>query len=283
MSKRNPFSTRCISIVFFTCFWIAGCKTRKEAPVAKNEMPPAPPAMSVSDSPDSLFLVLKESTLPTNWFAARVAVDAELDRDKRSFNVNLRIQRDSIIWMSISPAMGIEVARVLINRDSVKFINRINGTYFKGGFGYLSELVQADLNFQMVQSILLGNAYLHYSVDKYIQDRENGELVLSTFKKRKMKRENEMEIPEILTQEIWYSPEKQKVSRMEMRDYRPMRNFSVQYLAYELIDSLLVPSALKIDAQAKKSFSIQLSYSRIVLNKEQNLAFTIPDDYEPMR
>jgi hypothetical protein len=57
----------------------------------------------------------------------------------------------------------------------------------------------------------------------------------------------------------------------------------VQYLAYELIDSLLVPSALKIDAQAKKSFSIQLSYSRIVLNKEQNLAFTIPDDYEPMR
>ncbi|MFN5371653.1 MAG: DUF4292 domain-containing protein, partial [Bacteroidia bacterium] len=221
--------------------------------------------------------------LPATWFAARVAVDVEIDHDKRSFNVNLRIRRDSLIWMSISPAMGIEVARVLISPDSVKFINRINGTYFKGGFDYISDMLQADLNFNMVQSILLGNAYLHYSVDKYIQDRENGELVLSTFKKRKIKRENEMEIPEILTQEIWYSPEKRKVSRMEMKDYRPVRNFSVRYLAYEMLDSTLVPSNMQIDAQANKSLVVQLSYSRIVLNKEQNVSFSIPDDYEPMR
>jgi hypothetical protein len=271
-----------ISIVCFSFLGLIGCKSHKAIPVVTNETPAAP-TTSISDSPDSLFNVLRESALPATWFAARVAVDAEFDRDKRSFNVNLRIRRDSLIWMSISPAMGIEVARVLISPDSVKFINRINGTYFKGGFDYISDMVQADLNFNMVQSILLGNAYLHYSVDKYIQDRENGELVLSTFKKRKIKRENEMEIPEILTQEIWYSPEKRKVSRMEMKDYRPVRNFSVRYLAYEMLDSALVPSVLQIDAQANKSLMVQLNYSRIVLHKEQNVSFSIPDDYEPMR
>lgn len=260
----------------------SSCKSRKTVPLA-DAVKPTIPAPVPADSPDSLYAVLQSGGLPATWFAARVAVDAELDRDKRSFNVNLRMRCDSLIWMSISPALGIEVARVLISPDSVKVLNRINGTYFKGGFAYLSELLQADLNFKMLQSILLGNAYLHYTVDKYILDRENDEFVLSTFKKRKMKREVEMEIPEIVTQEIWYSPERQRVSRMEMRDYRPMRNFSVRYLAYELIDSLMVPSSFRIDAQANKSLSVQMTYSRIVLNKEQNIAFSIPDDYEPMR
>ncbi len=260
----------------------ASCKARKTVPVP-DLVKPTTSVLALADSPDSLYAVLQSGGLPAAWFAARVAVDAELDSEKRSFNVNLRMRRDSIIWMSISPALGIEVARVLISPDSVKVLNRINGTYFKGGFGYLSELLQADLNFKMLQSILLGNAYLHYTVDKYILDRENGEFVLSTFKKRKMKRENEMEIPEIVTQEIWYSPERQRVSRMEMRDYRPMRNFSVRYLAYDLIDSLQVPSSFQIDAQANKSLRVQMTYSRIVLNKEQNTAFSIPDDYEPMR
>lgn len=282
MNKKCTIQIWSLSIVWISLFGLIGCKSQKAIPVVTNETPSAT-ATSVSDSPDSLFAVLKESALPSKWFAARVAVDAEFDRDKRSFNVNLRIRRDSLIWMSISPAMGIEVARVLISPDSVKFINRINGTYFKGGFDYISDMVQADLNFNMVQSILLGNAYLHYSVDKYIQDRENGELVLSTFKKRKIKRDNEMEIPEILTQEIWYSPEKRKVSRMEMKDYRPVRYFSVRYMAYEMLDSTLVPSVLQIDAQANKSLMVQLNYSRIVLYKEQNVSFSIPDDYEPMR
>jgi len=269
--------------LFVAVLWSSSsCKARKTVPVA-DVVKPATSVPVLADSPDSLYAVLQSGGLPATWFAARVAVDAELDRDKRSFNVNLRMRRDSIIWMSISPALGIEVARVLISPDSVKVLNRINGTYFKGGFGYLSELLQADLNFKMLQSILLGHAYLHYTVDKYILDRENGEFVLSTFKKRKMKRENEMIIPEIVTQEIWYSPDRQRVSRMEMRDYRPMRNFSVRYLAYELIDSLQVPSSFQIDAQANKSLRVQMTYSRIVLNKVQNTAFSIPDDYEPMR
>jgi hypothetical protein len=70
---------------------------------------------------------------------------------------------------------------------------------------------------------------------------------------------------------------------MEMKDYRPVRNFSVRYLAYEMLDSTLVPSNMQIDAHANKSLVVQLRYSRIVLNKEQNVSFSIPDDYEPMR
>ena len=36
-----------------------------------------------------------------------------------TFTLNVRMARDSVIWMSISPALGVEAARVLLTPDSV--------------------------------------------------------------------------------------------------------------------------------------------------------------------
>ena len=219
----------------------------------------------------------------SKWFAARVNVESTVDKETRAFNANLRICKDSAIWMSISPGLGIEVARVLIDKDSVRFINRLNSTYFKGGFDYLNKLLQVDVNFKMIQAVLLGNVYLHYGVDKYIQDRENAELVLSTLKFRKIKRENELEVPQILTQEIWYSPAQQKITKMEMQDYRPIRKFNVRYNAFETVEGISLPVKINIEASANKELKIVLDYSKIGLNKELNLPFNIPDGYESIR
>jgi hypothetical protein len=120
-------------------------------------------------------------------------------------------------------------------------------------------------------------------VDKYIQDRENAELVLSTLKFRKIKRENELEIPQILTQEIWYSPAKQKITKMEMQDYRPIRKFNVRYNAFETVEGISLPVKINIEASANKELKIVLDYSKIGLNKELNLPFNIPDGYESIR
>ena len=42
----------------------------------------------------------------------------------------LKMKNDSVIWISLSLKLGIEVARVMITEDSVKLINRTNKTYF---------------------------------------------------------------------------------------------------------------------------------------------------------
>jgi len=109
---------------------------------------------------------------------------------------------------------------------------------------------------------------------------ENEELILSTLKKRKIRRESELETPQILTQEIWYSPLKGKIVRMEMQDYRPVRKFTVNYLNFEEVDDLRMPNKLTVVAQAAKLVNIDLEYSRMTVNKELNLPFNIPDNYE---
>jgi hypothetical protein len=131
----------------------------------------------------------------------------------------------------------------------------------------------------MIQAILLGNVYLHYSIEQYISVRENTELVLSTIKKRRIRREIDLEIPQILTQEIWFSSLQNKIVRMEMQDYRPVRKFTVNYLQFEKVDELSMPNKLIITAQADKQVKIDLEYSRMTINKELNLPFNIPEDY----
>jgi hypothetical protein len=230
-------------------------------------------------SPDSLSRAMQIADSPIQWFGAKVSVNSDINNQTNSFSANLRIKKDSAIWISISPALGIEVARALITPDSLKFINRINGTYFKGNYKYLNELLQIEVNFKMIQSILLGNVYLHYSIEQYIRDRENTELVLSTLKKRRIRREVDLEIPQILTQEIWFSSVQNKIVRMEMQDYRPVRKFTVNYLQFEKVDDLSLPNKLIISAQADKQVKIDLEYSRMTINKELNLPFNIPEDY----
>jgi hypothetical protein len=232
-------------------------------------------------SPDSLSRAMQIADAPIQWFGAKVSVNSDINNQTNSFSANLRIKKDSAIWISISPALGIEVARALITPDSLKFINRINGTYFKGDYKYLNELLQIEVNFKMIQAILIGNAYLHYSIEQYISDRESTELVLSTIKKRRIRREVDLEIPQILTQEIWFSSVHNKIARMEMQDYRPVRKFTVNYLQFEKVDDLSMPNKLLITAQADKQVKIDLEYSRMTINKELNLPFNIPENYVP--
>ncbi len=42
------------------------------------------------------------------------------------------MEKDKAIFLSVAPFLGIEVARVLITPDTVKFINRLQSRFFVG-------------------------------------------------------------------------------------------------------------------------------------------------------
>jgi hypothetical protein len=266
--------------IILVAFW--SCKSKQKLQNQIAEPITAEEAI-IADSPDSLLGAINNSNAPLKWFSAKVDANTTVDNQSNSFNANLRMKIDSAIWMSISPALGIEVARAYITRDSLKFINRINGTYFSGNYAYLNNLLQIEVNFNMIQSILTGNAYLHYTVENYASAKDEQGLILSTLKKRKIRRGNELELPQILTQEIWYSPSHNKIIRMEMQDYRPVRKFLVLYPSFTTEQEIKVPERMLIQAQAEKQVAINLAFSRITVNQELNLPFSIPKNYEQIR
>ncbi len=74
----------------------------------------------------------------------------------QSANFNLRVRRDSAIWLSGS-LIGIEGVRALLTPDSVRVINRLGKSYFAGDYAYLSQLLSVPVSYPQMQALLLGD------------------------------------------------------------------------------------------------------------------------------
>ena len=84
-------------------------------------------------------------------------------KDGKTDNVgaNIRIKKDSIIWLSVTYGVFGEVARALITKDST-FISAINQKtlkkeYHKYSFAELSQEYNFELNFNIIQSAIIGS------------------------------------------------------------------------------------------------------------------------------
>ncbi len=71
-------------------------------------------------------------------------------------NVDVRMKKDSIIWLSISK-LGIEGVRCQITRDSAYIIDRLNGGYEVYDFKALGKRFNFNLSFEIIQAAILGN------------------------------------------------------------------------------------------------------------------------------
>ena len=75
-------------------------------------------------------------------------------------NGMLRIKKNVVIQMSITPLLGIEVARIEISPDGVLVIDRMNKRYVKASFAEVMVLTNADLNFHTLQSLFMNELFL---------------------------------------------------------------------------------------------------------------------------
>ena len=71
--------------------------------------------------------------------------------------VDIRIKKDSAIWLSFRPAMGIEAMRVLITQDSIKILDRLKGENYLYSIRELSKTIKFNLKFELLQAAITGN------------------------------------------------------------------------------------------------------------------------------
>ena len=139
-------------------FFNTGCKSTKRVATAVTTSPPKPlEDRSVQD----LLEKLEKNSFKPEYLSAKASVVMKEGESETSFNITMRCKRDSIIWISISPLLGIEVARVLVTPDSVKFIDRIHGKYQASSFETINKILQLKVNFEIVQCILQGNFFAY--------------------------------------------------------------------------------------------------------------------------
>lgn len=249
--------TRLYIIISFISIGFLSC--RKQLPVKVE------PAAKKIDSVSNLsFLYLNAK--------ARLVMADQKQHDQIEATATIRMKKDSIVWMNISPGLNIEALRVMFTSDSVFIVNKIDKVYSIYTYDELSRKINLPINLHMVQSLLLGNTILlsddsvkwvnrddfHVKAQKYVSYILDSYINSHTF----------------------------KVEKFFLRD--SMYTFSVLYTDFQSVDQgQMAPFKLQANINYKSRedyyFTNELivDYKKIELHQHAlRFPFSIPRKYE---
>ena len=233
-----------------------------------------------------LFNKLKENELKFDWLSAKFSADYENNGKQNSFNGQIRIRKDSLIWISLTPMLGIEAVRILITQDSVKMINRLNDTYFIGDYEYVNRFLNTNIDFDILQAFLIGTDLQFYENGKFRASVDQGLYKLSTMERRKLRKfaKNNQESLKVYIQNIWLDPLSFKILQADVKELRRDNiRLEASYNKFEKIGDQLFSKGMEYVIRAENTIRVKADFSKIGINVPQLFPFKIPEKYQPVK
>jgi len=92
------------------------------------------------------------------WLTANLSIQAEGNGVAyNDLSGQIRMRKDSIVWLNVTATMGVEVLRAKISNDSVWLLNRLEKTYLAEPLDSVSAQLGIPLTLPLVQILLLDN------------------------------------------------------------------------------------------------------------------------------
>jgi hypothetical protein len=278
----------------------AACKSGKPLPLIGRELP--------ARSPERLLeAVLANEHDTIRYYSARANVSLVLPDGNKSFKAQVRSVRDSATWVSVVPALGIEVARILLTSDSLKLMDKLADQYFLGDTAQAKARFGLQPSLGLLQQALLGKAIGLDPNEKYRSDREDGQYVLTSREKRRFIRAAEdispgdtlggrdmgerrlertlrkAEEKEAIVLRYWIDPDTYRVSRVQISDLVRDQTADVRYGDRGGADAGFLPSRISITlSEPGRLASGTLELSKISLTGPVIMNFRIPEKFTPM-
>ena len=233
---------------------------------------------------DYLLNQLTNNEFQFNTLSVKAGFNVSSEGKSTGFKATLRIRKDSAIWMSITPALGIELARVLITQDSVKVINRLQKEYFIGDYEYINNKFNLELVYDDLQSVLLGNSIAFKKKEKLKFAIDNDMYYLGNMAKRRAKKADnkpqkiERKKDEVVS--LWLNDSTFKINKFLLSDLTADRFIRGVYSDHQNVEEQLLPHLLKFYIQSIQPTELEIEYSRVSLNKPISFSFNISSKYE---
>lgn len=205
------------------------------------------------------------------YFQAKSKVKFQSPDQSISSSANLRIKKDSLIWISLAPALGIELARGIISRDTIIFIDRFNKDVYTYNFEQLSRQFNFPVNFDMVQAMLLGNLPLEREITDRVEFR-NKAFYLN-------QQRAHIDFNSVVSQDT------RKVESIRMLEMPSGNTMTVEYSEFKLVDEEVFPflgiiSILYKTNKGDEETKVQIEHSRAErLHGPISFPFSVPDKY----
>lgn len=204
------------------------------------------------------------------YLSAKAKIDFESGKTSFSATANIRIHKDSVIWMSLTPGLGIEAARVLITRDSVSIVNKIDKVYMHYDFVELSQKFDFDLNYHLVEAAVLGNLIYPYDKERVVKNQ-------ATYSYSQQHG--------IFFFENFIGAKSAKLEEVRVRDTVSNNSFSVNYTDFQLVEDQIFPFKItaRLDRRddSKGDTKVGIEFKQTTIEKKEiKFPFNVPQKYE---
>jgi len=266
---------------FFLLFTIllvitsVGCKTAKKIQAAVDKKDSTSINITQPVNEDSILLVknafkeVSSKKIDFKTFSAKIKVEYE-DANGKQPNITayVRALKDSLIWISgYATIFNVEAFRILIKKDSVFVLDKINKEVKLRSIDYLQEVTEIPFDFKTLQNLLIGNPI--FLDDNVISFKETeSKILLATLGKY---------FKHLLT----LNRSDHLLIHSKLDDVNIIRNRTadITYGDYVNNNGVNFSTFREITVSEKNKLDVQLNFKQYEFNKELVIVFNIPANY----
>ena len=264
-----------IFYILFACFSFVmiACRSTKKIQTAISKKDTSQVVMLTNNFDSAGFInkvitKLINNHIDFNTFSAKIKVNYRGGNGKSyDFNAFVRMKKDSLIWVLINAALGIEAFRILITPDSVKVLNKLDRVAQFRSLTYLQEITQLPIDFHTLQELLIGNPIY---VDSNIISSKRGETTISL-----------TSIGPLFKNFITVSNADYLIlsSKLDDREVGRSRTAVLVYEDYETKGNTNFSTKRKISVAEKSTLEVTLDFKQYDFNENLNFPFSVPKNY----
>lgn len=218
---------------------------------------------------DDVKTTLRNNYINFNTFSAKIKVDVQAKDNVPELTANLRMIKDSVIWVSLQATfLNIEAYRVRITKDSVILLNKLEKEVQYRTIDYLQEVTQIPFDFATIQDMLLGNPIFFSENNAIVRKKDDQVLVYS--------------VGDLFKNLLLLSGGNSQLihSKLDDVDVNRNRTASVSYNDYENINGKPFSTRRQIIVTEKNRIDIKLNFKQVEFNKELSVSFSVPKNYK---
>jgi hypothetical protein len=251
-----------------------------------------------------------EARFDYDWLGMKVDADFGNESESNGFKATIRMRKDSVIWVSITPLLGIEMIRVMITPDSLNYLSKIpeNKFYYKGTFEEVNQLIGTSFDFEMLQQLLVGNAIGLEKDERRFRSEVDGDdyLLISKYRRkvrrvvgvddrkleadtiqvnpndprfqRTMKRSDDSD--DLIVSRYWFEAAHFRLVKSVFNDLLRQRTLEISYSDFQPNEQQFYPSKCRLTIAGPSARQI-LNYeiTKLSSGKAYDFPFEVPDDY----
>ncbi|MCS7019073.1 MAG: DUF4292 domain-containing protein [Cytophagales bacterium] len=174
-------------------------------------------------------------------------------------NADLRMKKDSAIWISLRPGLGIEAARIFITPDSVRILDKLNNDFLGFTFDSLSKRLDIPVDFQVLQNTLLGN--LPYQLETATPIAEGEQFIL---------RKQHANVDVV----GYVGKQTARLEKLALKDRNAPNSLNASYGNFTNVEGMLFPFVCNADLSFeppggnRTNLTFRFTHSKVELSKE---------------